>query len=270
MTFSALGDDTRLLIRRYFIAKYQKEWWEKQGYEKMSLSQLLDAVREQHEDDYGILAKLIVTKLVHGNGDEAYSERSANIATAEREFNVTPPVELDEPMEFFGNTFANFVSHPKVTEAVNATVMWANQTGPPMLLLAGPPGVGKTHLALSAAKHIVDAGGNCIFKRESTLIDSIRTAMKDGLNAEGFIDSYSTTPRLIIDDLGAAALTETMRSVLDQIIDARWQHAGGIYTMVTTNLTGSQLPPRIASRLNDATKSKVVRIAAEDYRKRER
>ena len=54
---------------------------------------------------------------------------------------------------------------------------------------------------------------------------------------------------------------------MDEIINARWRGAGGLRTMVTLNFKSKDMPPRIASRLGDKSRSLVVQIEAEDMRK---
>ena len=86
-------------------------------------------------------------------------------------------------------------------------------------------------------------------------------------DADRWISGFSGALSLIIDDLGLAALTDTMRGVMDEIINARWRGAGGLRTMVTLNFKSKDMPPRIASRLGDRSRSLVVQIDAEDMRK---
>lgn len=71
-------------------------------------------------------------------------------------------------------------------------------------------------------------------------------------------------PVLIIDDLGLEKATDWAAEKLDLIIDHRWLN--NMALVVTTNALGKDLSPRIADRLRDTKRGRVVQIAAESYR----
>ncbi len=163
-----------------------------------------------------------------------------------------------------------------VAEAYAATLTWAQGIGPGMLLLGGIPGTGKTHLAKSAWNYLIHGAWHAplvdestvprdvFYRREIDLIKDLQRAISDK-NVEAVMVEVQTCPWLIIDDYGAAASGPWGRGQLDAIIDARWESAGNLRTMLTTNLDTDGMraqSPRIWSRLSDRTRAKRVAMKA--------
>lgn len=157
--------------------------------------------------------------------------------------------------------------HVTSRRALAATQEWLDGTAPPILVLAGPTGNGKSHLAQAAAGSLYESlGRDLAFRKESKMFFEIREATKY-LEQDTWVQAFGTVPWLIIDDLGVVALTDAMLGVRDTILDMRWDEAGRrCRTLVTTNLFLSVLPARIQSRLGDTKLSVVVKMAAPDYR----
>lgn len=151
------------------------------------------------------------------------------------------------------------------------------------LVLTGPAGTGKTHLAIAICrewikKQIIKTKvaywedkliHNAYFITAPDLLLQIRQAFSDKSNiTEGeIVKKYADIGYLVLDDLGAEKTTEWSITTLYTIIDQRYR--GCLPTIVTTNLTieqiGQQISERIASRLSSG---KVVKINAPDYRKK--
>jgi hypothetical protein len=160
---------------------------------------------------------------------------------------------------------------PGVHEAFLATHNWAQGSGAGMLLLGGVPGVGKTHLAKASYAYLASHEREVFYRREVDLISNLQRAISDK-NVEAVMDEIQTCPWLIIDDYGAAASGPWGRGQMDAIIDSRWENAGVLRTMLTTNLDADGMKaqsPRIWSRLSDRTRAKRVSMkGAEDYREK--
>ena len=77
------------------------------------------------------------------------------------------------------------------------------------------------------------------------------------------IQSLKECKTLILDDLGAENDTEWVRSILDMIIDHRYENE--MNTIITSNVSDiSELSPRIASRFSEGN---VCKILMPDFRK---
>ena len=104
------------------------------------------------------------------------------------------------------------------------------------LLIQGPPGVGKTHLAVGALKKLIEKGFPCLFFDYQTLLQRIR----DGYNAAaGTSDraayrSALDADVLLLDDLGAHRATDWVYDTVTAIITHRYNE--NLATIVTTNL----------------------------------
>ena len=92
------------------------------------------------------------------------------------------------------------------------------------LMLYGKAGSGKTHLAVSIARHIIEKKQIQVrFARIVDLLSEIRKTFNDNEqyrteNESELIQRYTSTPLLIIDDLGAEKTTHSVPPIFFHII----------------------------------------------------
>ena len=157
------------------------------------------------------------------------------------------------------------------------------------LLLMGPSGVGKTHLAVAALRELLGRGHNGLFCDYRELLKEIQASY----NAEsqttemGVLEPVRTAEILVLDDLGAGKPSAWVLDIIGLILNARYNERR--VTILTTNYfdevagsEGARLPSgqrvvvredtladrigaRIRSRLYEMCKT--VEVAAPDFRR---
>ena len=147
---------------------------------------------------------------------------------------------------------------PKKYETVWKAVERFRDDSMASLVLFGPAGVGKTHLALAIGWNILWQNKRVIFYQVENLLDLIRTSF-EGKKTEGVLASLRECDLLILDDFGAHAVTEWSMAKLDAIIDYRYEHHSKL--LITTN--SLDMPERILDRCKDGL---IIEVTGESQR----
>ena len=107
---------------------------------------------------------------------------------------------------------------------------WLNK--PANLVLIGPAGVGKTHIATALCHDAIMKGRQTVF---SGLFD-LTGRLAKAKSIYGLIDYYARAPVLCLDELGYLIPTKEQADAIFQIISKRSETAT---TIITTNLVPS-------------------------------
>jgi len=97
------------------------------------------------------------------------------------------------------------------------------------LLLFGPPGAGKSHVATAIGRALVENGYRVLFTRTTDLVQRLQQA-RQALQLEAAIAKLDKYHLLILDDLSYVHKDHAETSVLFELIGARYEHRSLLIT----------------------------------------
>ncbi len=152
--------------------------------------------------------------------------------------------------------------------ALEATHQFA-QAPQDWLVLVGPHGCGKTHLAAAITNYQLNAKRPVFFATVPELLDHLRSTMvpESKLSYDEVFQGIKTSPLLILDDLGSESETPWAREKLYQLLDYRYN--ARLPTVITTCYQieeHEEVDGRLSSRIWDPKLSNVIPLIAPDYR----
>jgi DNA replication protein DnaC len=138
------------------------------------------------------------------------------------------------------------VFHRGAKEWIDAVLANKHHTG---LLIAGPTGVGKTHLLYGMQCELAERQGP---RMEVVKLVKILAGMRPGgETTQETIDKLCQIPILAIDDIGAHKPSEWVNERLYEIIDTRYDNMLPIVATTNRKNVDAVLDDRLASRLEE-------------------
>lgn len=215
-----------------------------------------------------------------GSGMEIIAGKGARQCECQKRIGKVDPFDkVRVPRRYHGCHFNSYQpANPSQTQAVRFAMNFT-QEFPAVdqgLLLTGPVGVGKTHLAVSILKGLTERGGfSCLFYEFGSLLKEIQDSYNAFTHTSelAVLSPVLNADVLVLDELGASKPTDWVRDTMAHIINTRYNNKK--HTIFTTNYlddrqgTEETLEDRIGirqrSRLFEMCKT--IEIKGADYRK---
>lgn len=136
------------------------------------------------------------------------------------------------------------------------------------LVLTGPYGVGKTHLAASIANYRASQGYEVVFVVIPDLLDHLRATFspRSSVSYDRRFEEIRASSLLVLDDLGTQAATPWVREKLYQLFNYRYN--AGLPTVITTADPLEEMDARLRTRMLDRRLCRIHAITTPSYRGR--
>ena len=140
------------------------------------------------------------------------------------------------------------------------------------LILFGPPGGGKTHLAAAIGLGLIENGWRVLFTRTTDLVQKLQVARRE-LALEAAITRLDKYQLIILDDLAYVTKDQPETSVLFELISARYERRSIAITANQPFGDWNRIFPDPAMTLAAVDRlvhhSTILELNVESYRRRE-
>lgn len=153
---------------------------------------------------------------------EVCTRQQKRIARHIKEAKLPPGKTLDA----FDFKLSQSINPAQITALADNT-SWVNNAN--NIVIFGPSGVGKTHLAAAIAYRQIEQGIRCFFSQTTALVQKLQQARAE-YRLPDAIAKLARTPLLILDDIGYVKKDDAETSVLFELIADRYETKSLIIT----------------------------------------
>jgi len=131
------------------------------------------------------------------------------------------------------------------------------------LVLIGPVGSGKTHLACAVANYRIRRGHPAFYITAADLLDHLRSTYSPASEADydELFEQIKDTPLLILDNLNYTVTTAWAKSKLDQLLEYRFNSR--MPTLITSSAQPDEFNDDFAGHINDPDFSRILVLKKE-------
>jgi DNA replication protein DnaC len=181
------------------------------------------------------LAHLMEEARIHSVTYDAFLRRvlslevEARKQTAHQNRRKVARLPVSKTLEAFDFSFQSSINERQVRELADLSFVRTHSN----VVFLGPPGVGKTHLALSLAEKALDAGYSVFFSTLTDLIEDLELASQQHA-LKSRLRRYSAPQVLVIDEIGYTRLSAPQANQLFDLVRERYERGSTILTSNTS------------------------------------
>ena len=183
-----------------------------------TIARLWPALTETADRESWPAAKTLAALMEHEIAERARRRTARHLLEAR--------LPAGKTLDRFDFTAVASISKARVTALAEGD-SWLDQGT--NILLFGPPGVGKSHLAAALGHAMVDAGHRVLFTRTTDLVQQLQTARQE-LKLAVAIEKLDKYHLLVLDDLSYVQKSQAETSVIFELISARYERRSLLIT----------------------------------------
>lgn len=135
------------------------------------------------------------------------------------------------------------------------------------LVMCGPPGTGKTHLACAIGNALLEAGHSALFMSVLGAIDRVKETFRPGgQTKKQVLATLYETDLLILDEIGVQYGSDAEKVILYEIINGRYERV--LPTILISNLPEGDLGEYLGDRVMDRMREGGGVVLAFDWQSR--